>query len=78
MNKTRIDLLLAFDFVLNKAPMIGILESNGVPELFNDFEIFSNPPNTIISSFFTRIIDLNCVVDELGGPVALLLGRKDD
>jgi len=63
------DTVFPFVFVLllNSHFNTGTLESSGVPEPDSLFSSRSIPPTTIISSFFTLMVELNSFVDFGGG-----------
>ena len=70
-----IETILVFDFVC--VPKIhfriGSLDNIGHPDPDSLTCVLSIPPNTIISWFFTRIIDLNLLVEVGGGEVIVVV-----
>ena len=62
MNMTDTTFVVDFVRVLKNHFRIGILERIGMPEALSSLSVRSMPPNKIISSFLTRMIDLNLLV----------------
>ncbi len=67
MNTSVTTLLSLFSRLLNSHLIIGIRDSKGTPEPVSVLSVRSKPPNTIISSFFALMSEVNLLVDLGGG-----------
>src|ERR1700754_3076593 len=78
MNSTVTTFALVLLRLLNSHLSTGILDNSGIPEELSSFSVRSKPPNTMVSSLWTRKLVSNLLTDCGGGEPSVGIEVKSD
>src|SRR5258708_7275785 len=77
INTTETTFVVDLVRLLNNHFSIGIRDNSGIPEADSSCSVRSIPPSSTISSSFTRMMDLNLLVEVGGGELAAVDAAAD-